>query len=177
MLRIADGVPQGTVTYHETDRARRKREREQKRASSLAAAKAGFGPLRTLPWPQFLQKLENRREALVRSHVRWCMRSAIRSCESLKRAQGRCFELRPGGRGNLVVSGGFYHGHENPGHKGEGIRLAGEAEHIMLESSRYLNELDDNLRKLLCPPWAIPVVKRAIRAKLALGWSLDEGVD
>jgi len=99
------------------------------------------------------------------------MRAAIRNCETLRRAGGRAFELRPGGRHNIVSNGGMYYermGFSEP----QRICPGGEAA-ILLGSGRYVSELEDNLRKLLCPNWAIPVVKRAIRAKLALGWDLD----
>jgi hypothetical protein len=67
----------------------------------------------------------------------------------------------------------MYHGHDRQWN-GEGRRLVGLDSRIMLDSSRYMSELEENLRKLLCPHWAVGVVKRAVRAKLALGWELED---
>lgn len=171
MLNIAIGAQTGGIVVKRNLKAEARQAARSKRVSSLATTR-GAPVSRLLPWPQFLAALEHRRDLTVRAHVRWCMRTAVRSCENLRRAEGRCFELRPGGRGNITQSGGMYHRHAY-GSDGAGERLPGLDGHILFQSGRYVNELEDNLRKLLCPPWAIPVVKRAIRAKLALGWDLD----
>src|SRR5207249_3315840 len=123
------------------------------------------GPIRLLPWPQFLAVLEHRRDLAVRAHIRWAMRTAIRNCETLRRSEGRSFELRPGGYNNIRAAGGLWHEALN---QSEPIREKGSDAQLLFENGRYLSELEENLRKLLCPAWAIPVVKRAIRAKLAL---------
>lgn len=170
MLSIALGVPAGRVTYVESEKAKKRRlkaEKAQQKVSSLATTR-GAPISRELPWPQFLAALQNKRDQVVRGHIRWCMRTAIRNCETLRRTSGRAYELRPGGQHNVVSSGSMWHeGRNGP------ERMGSNDAKILLESGRYVNELDDNLRKLLCPPWAIGVVKRAIRAKLALGWDLE----
>jgi hypothetical protein len=180
VLRISPNVRPGAVTFRESPKARLRREKEeakQKRLSSLATPRAADGsalPIRQLPWSQFCAALEHRRDLVVRAHIRWCMRTAIRNCETLRRSEGRAFELRPGGRHNIVANGGLYYEDYRDDYRGVPARIAkGSDAQLLLENGRYVSELEDNLRKLLCPPWAIPIVKRAIRAKLALGWELD----
>jgi hypothetical protein len=178
MLKIASDVQPGAVTFYESaaQQARRERaEAKQKRLSSLATPKGVVVPIRQLPWPQFVEILKHRRELTRRAHIRWCMRTAIRNCETLKRAEGRSFELRPGGRHNIVANGGLYYEDYRDDYRGTPTRIGkGDDAKLMLQNGRYVHELEDNLRKLLCPPQAIPLIKRAIKAKLALNWDLED---
>lgn len=175
MLQLAANLPSATFVERPPT-AKQLARLEKRRVSSLAVSKgAPKPPLRMLPWTEFVLALEHKRDLAVRGHIRWCMRTAIRNCETLRRAGGRSFELRPGGRGNMVASGSLYH----EGARGIERMHSGNDARVILNNGRYLDELDDNLRKLACPVWAIPVVKRAVRAKLALdwdleGWNLDE---
>ena len=173
MIRIAANAPVARVTYVETPAAKRRREREEKKnkkVASLATAKAASMSLRELPWPEFLERLQNQRDRVVRAHIRWAMGRAVSHCETLRRAEGRCFELRPGGRGNIVVSGGMW----SEDRLGNIVRLGRDDARILMQSGRFLEELDDNLRRYLVPEWALRLCRRAIRAKLAKGWNLDE---
>lgn len=174
MLTIASSVKSGRVIQGPERPGKVKRESKAEKLKRLAEEQAKvrkrafWGKHMQLPWPLFLQALRRRRESGERAHIRWCMRAAIRNCETLKRAEGRAFELRPGGRHNIVARGGmWFEGKSGP------ERIHHDDASAILKHGRYLNELEENLRKLLCPVWAIPVVRRAVRAKLAQGWDLS----
>lgn len=170
MLRIAASVPAGKVLQGPQRKKRETREEKLKRLAqaSVRKTKGSNDALRGLPWPLFLQALQNKRDIVVRAHVRWCMNRAVRACETLKRAEGRAFDLRPGGRHNIVAQGGmWYEGKSGP------ERVHHDDASAMWKHGRYFVELEDNLRRLCCPEWAIPVAKRWVRIKLALGWDLN----
>lgn len=174
MLTIAPSMKPGRVIQGPARPGKVKRESRAEKLKRLAEKQAEvkkrafWGKHMQLPWPEFLAVLRRRRDANQRAHIRWCMRAAIRNCESLKRAEGRAFELRPGGRHNIVARGGmWFEGKNGP------ERVHYDDASATYKHGRYLNELEDNLRKLLCPDWAIPVVRRAVRIKLAQGWDLS----
>jgi len=146
-----------------------KKEAKLAKFASLAIAKGGAGPLRQLPWPEFAAKLLHRRNVAKRFHIRWCLRTVVRNLEALKEADGRAFGLRPGGRGNIVTAGASGVWTRRPG---EAPRFRANTVYSLFENSRYMHELEANLRKLLCPETAIPVVARCIRAKLAVDWEM-----
>lgn len=172
MLRIAPDAPEQEIVVFERPKSARElaREEKAKRVSSLAAKAKGGLVLRALPWPQFLVELRRRRDMTERGHIRWCMRTALRNCESLKRAGGRSFELRPGGRRNIVSTGSAWF---ESGRWSEPQPIQADEAKLILGHGRYLIELDENLRKLGCPDFAVRVVRRAVRAKLRLGWGLE----